>query len=55
MKRTTLPFLWLIIALIILALGVFSSTDLEVEMEISKVPGIHILRRNNSSRRRLER
>jgi len=52
MKRTTLPFFWLVIALIILALSTCSPADIEVEMDHSEVPDIHALRRNNSSRKR---
>ena len=49
MKRTTLPFFWLAIALIILALGVCTPSDIAVELDHSEVPDIHALRRNNSS------
>jgi len=52
MKRTTLPFFWLAIAFIILALGVCSPSDIAVELEHSEVPDIRVLRRNNSSRKR---
>jgi len=52
MKRTTLPFFWLVIALIILALGTCSPADIAVELDHSEVPDTHVLRRNNSSRKR---
>ena len=55
MKRTTLPFFWLVIALIILTLGACSHTDIEVELEHSEVPDIQVIRRNNSSRKRSRR
>ena len=52
MKRTTLPFLWFAIAMIILALSTCSPADIAVELEHSEVPDIHVIRRNNSSRKR---
>jgi hypothetical protein len=52
MKRKTLPFFWIAIAFIILALGACSPSDIAVEMDHSEVPDIHVLRRNNSSRKR---
>jgi hypothetical protein len=52
MKRTTLPFFWIVIAMIILALGACSPTDIAVELDHSEVPDIHALRRHNSSRKR---
>jgi len=52
MKKTTLPFFWFAIALIILALSASSPADIAVELEHSEVPDFHVLRRNNSSRKR---
>jgi len=55
MKRTTLPFFWLAIALIILALGVCTPSDIAVELDHSEVPDTHVLHRNNTSRKRSRR
>jgi len=56
MKRTTLPFFWIVIAMIILALGACSpADDMEVEMDFSEVPDIKVMRRHNFFRKRTKR
>ena len=52
MKKPTFSVFWFAIALIILALGAYSSTDTAVELEISQTPDMYTFRRHNSSRKR---